>query len=85
MRRSFVPKLPIIPMVPLVMPWYAPRKANMVLRPVVCLASFIAASTASAPEGPQNWIAELLANSSGKKALTVLMNLSLALVVISSV
>ncbi|CSB99644.1 Uncharacterised protein [Vibrio cholerae] len=57
----------------------------MVLRPVVCLASLIAASTASAPDGPQNWITQSSPKALGKKPFTVLMKWVFASVAISRV
>ena len=48
--------LPVAASAAAVIPWYAPVKATRPERPVAVRASLIAASTASAPLGPQKWI-----------------------------
>ena len=47
-------RLPVADKAPIDIPWYAPEKAMTPVRPVTFRASFSAASTASAPVGPQN-------------------------------
>ena len=60
---------------PCVIPWYAPPNAITPARPVAVRASLIAASTASAPVGPQNWIRPSRSDG-GRTANSASMNAS---------